>query len=632
LVASAIKAADTTSDGDVFRLSPGNIEGKAKETMHSYTLDKPDNLVDLFEESVSRYGGRRFLGTKDKNGDYEWVTFGEVGRRVDNLRGGLAKLGVDKGDAVGIIANNRLEWVIAAFATYGRLGRFVPMYEAELTQTWRYIIADSEIKVLFVSRRDIYEKIAPFQTDIPTLKHIFVIEDTGEGSMAAVEALGEADPVPSRRPDPDDIAGLIYTSGTTGDPKGVLLSHGNFSSNTLAGLKKYPELLEKEAVTLAILPWAHSYGQTGELYAIIRIGGAMGLAESPTTIAEDILKVRPTWLVAVPRVFNRIYDGLWARVNREGGIKKALFIMAVEAAKRKRELAAEGKTCLVTNLKYTLGDRIVFQKIRDRLGGRLMGAMSGSAAMNPEIARFFFDLGIPIYDCYGMTETSPAVAMNASYSYRIGSVGQAIDKVKIVIDSSVVEEGAQDGEIVVYGPNVMKGYHKKPDQTREVITPDGGMRTGDRGRLDEDGFLYITGRIKEQYKLENGKFVFPAALEEDICLVPWVQQAVVYGENRPYNVCVVVPDFEVLRRWAEEKGLTGPPEAFIERRDIQETIARDITESLKGRYGGYEIPKRFLFLSEPFTLDNGMLTQTMKLKRKVVLTRLMDRIEALYAS
>lgn len=598
--------------------------------MHTFILDKPDNLVDLFEESVTRFSQRELVGVKNPQGVYEWITYGEIGRRVDNLRGGLARLGVGPGDAVGIIANNRPEWIVAAFAAYGLKARYVPMYEAELVQTWSYIIADSGIKVLFVSKKDIYNKIKNFAGEIPTLKHVFVIEDEGDHTMGAVEAMGAASPVPSQKPRPEDIAGLIYTSGTTGDPKGVLLSHGNFTSNTLAGLKKYPELIDKEALTLAILPWAHSYGQTGELYAIIRIGGAMGLAESPATIAEDILKVRPTWLIAVPRVFNRIYDGLWARMNREGGLAKALFVMAVEAAKRKRELAAQGKSCFATKMKYAVGDWLVFQKVRKRLGGRLMGAMSGSAAMNPEIAQFFFDMGIPIYDCYGMTETSPAVTMNASYAYRLGSVGQVVDKVKVVIDSSVVEEGATDGEIVVYGPNVMQGYHNKPEQTREVITPDGGMRTGDRGRLDADGFLYITGRIKEQYKLENGKFVFPAALEEDICLVPWVQQALVYGENRPYNVCLVVPDFEVLRQYAREKGLPDDVETLTARPDIQDMIAQDITKSLTGRYGGYEIPKKYLLLSEPFTLENGMLTQTMKLKRRVVFTRLMDRIEALY--
>ncbi len=597
--------------------------------MESVQLEKPDNLVDLFEESVAKYPDNRLFGTKNPSGVYEWVTFREVGRRVDRLRGGLARLGIGRGDSVGFIANNRVEWAVAAFASYGLGTRFVPMYESELLRTWQYIVRDSGVKVLFVSKPEILEKVKDFPKEIQTLQKIFLIEASGDGSMSGLEELGEAHPVPSLRPSPDEIAGLIYTSGTTGDPKGVLLSHGNFSSNTLAGLKMYPELGEKD-VTLAILPWAHSYGQTGELYAMIRLGGAMGLAESPATVAQDIALVRPTWLISVPRVFNRIYDGLWAKMNEQGGLAKALFVMGVEAAKRKRELAKEGRSDFMTNLKFRIADKIVFQKIREKLGGRLKGSMSGSAAMNVEIAYFFFDIGIPIYDCYGLTETSPAVSMNASTAFRFGSVGKAIDKVRIVIDPSVVEEGAKDGEIVVYGPNVMKGYHNKPEQTREVLTADGGFRTGDRGRLDGDGFLYITGRIKEQFKLENGKFVFPASLEEEICLVPWVQNAVIYGENRPYVVCLVVPDPAVLENYAKKNGLPGEMAALIEREEIRKIIGDEILRALKGKYGGYEIPRKFLFLSENFTLENGTLTQTMKLKRRVVLEKYRERIEPLY--
>jgi len=216
--------------------------------------------------------------------------------------------------------------------------------------------------------------------------------------MRALEQKGAASPVAPLVPHPDDIADLIYTSGTTGNPKGVLLSHGNFTSNSHAGLKMYPELWENEGrntVTLAILPWAHVYGQTGELFAVIRLGGALGLAESPATVVKDIAAVKPTWLVAVPRIFNRIYDGLWTKMNKDGGIAKALFVMGVEAAKKKRELGAQGKADFLTNLKFALADRIVFQKIRDLLGGRLKGSMSGSAAMNPEIAQFFLTLVFP---------------------------------------------------------------------------------------------------------------------------------------------------------------------------------------------------------------------------------------------
>ena len=598
--------------------------------MHKFTLDKPDNLIDWWEESVAKFANRRLFGTKNKNGVYEWVTYKEVGKRINNLRAALALLGVGPNDVVGIIANNRVEWPIACFATWGRLARFVPMYEAELVQIWKYIITDSQIKILFVSKPEIYEKIKDFPKDIPTLKHIFIIETDGENSMAAVEKKGASKSVAAERPNPDDIAELIYTSGTTGNPKGVLLSHGNFTSNSLAGIKMYPELKQHEVITLAILPWAHSYGQTAELFAMINLGGTMGLAESASTIVNDIVQVKPTFLVAVPRVFNRIYDGLWTKMNKEGGLAKTLFVMGVEAARKKRQLAAQGKSDFLTNLKYTLADKIVFKKIRERLGGRLMGSMSGSAAMNPEIAQFFFDIGIPIYDCYGLTETSPAATMNASFDYRLGSVGKAIDKVKIVIDSSVVEEGATDGEVIVYGPNVMKGYHNRPEDTKATMTEDGGFRTGDRGRLDKDGFLYITGRIKEQYKLENGKFCFPVALEEEICLVHFVQQAVIYGLNRPFNICIVVPDAEVLLSYAREKGLPQDMKTLVARQDIINMISENTTNYLKGKFGGYEIPKKFLLLPEPFSVDDGTLTQTLKLKRNVVINKLKDKIDALY--
>ena len=596
---------------------------------HTYKLDKPDNLVEMFEESVKNHAGNRMFGAKDKDGAYQWFTYREIAARVDNLRGGLARLGLKKDEAVGVIANNRIEWVIAAFATYGLGGRFIPMYESELTHIWKYIIKDGAVKAIFVANRDVYEKIKDFPKEIPTLEHIFLIEGEGEDSMAALERAGAASPVASVRPSPDDIAVLIYTSGTTGDPKGVLLTHGNFTSNLLAGIKKYPELSEKD-VTLAILPWAHSYAQTGELYAMIHIGACMGLAESPLTVVKDILAVRPTWLVAVPRIFNRIYEGITSKINEQGGLAKSLFDMGLAAAKRRRELAAQGKSEFMTDLKFKIADKVVFKKIREKLGGRLMGSMTASAMKNQQIALFFYDIGIPVYDCYGLTETSPAVAMNASYAFRWGSVGQAIEKVRIVIDKSLTGPDAPDGEVVVYGPNVMKGYNNKPGETAQVMTPDGGFRTGDLGRLDKDGYLFITGRIKEQYKLENGKFVFPASLEEDICLVNCVQNAMVYGENRAFNVCLVVPEFTVLRRYAQQHGLPIDDESLLKSPEIEKMVAETITSSLKGKYGGYEIPKKFILLAEGFSIENGMLTPTLKLKRRVVMEKYRDKVVALY--
>ncbi len=595
-----------------------------------YQYEKPDNLVDFLEGSVAKYPENPLFGTKNDRGEYEWITYREFGRRVDNLRAGLAQLGVQRGDAVGLIANNRVEWAVCAFATFGLGARWVPMYEAELTQIWKYIVADSGVKILFVSKPAILEKVRSFPQEIGTLERMILIEGTGEGSLAWLEDLGSKKPVPSIKPGPQDVASLIYTSGTTGDPKGVLLTHGNFTSNSLGGQKYYTEFNQHDR-GVSILPWAHSYAQTAELYTFVYLGASLGFMESVQTLAEDMKKVRPTFLIAVPRVFNKIYDGIYARMNREGGIKKKLFLMAVESAKKRRELSEKGRSDLLTNIKYAIGDKLVFSKIREGFGGRLRGVMTASAAMNPDISRFFFDMGIPIYDCYGMTETSPAITMNCPSAYKIGSVGRPIPGVKVVIDKSVVEEGAQDGEIIAYGPNVMKGYHNKPEATAEVMTSDGGIRTGDRGRLDEDGFLFITGRIKEQFKLENGKFVFPASLEEDIRLIPSVENAMIYGENKPYNVCLIVPDFLVLAKYAKDRGIPADPKSIAENPEIQEMIRNEVISSLTGKYGGYEIPKKFLFLHENFTVENGTLTQTMKLKRRVVVSRFKDMIEKLYA-
>ncbi|MCD6487268.1 MAG: AMP-binding protein [Syntrophobacterales bacterium] len=592
--------------------------------------NEPDDLVTFLERSVAKYPDRPLFGTKNSQGEYEWITYAQVGKRVDNLRAGLASLGVGKDDAVGMIANNRTEWAVGAFASYGLGARWVPMYESELLHVWKYIITDSSIKILFVSKLEIYEQLKDFVNEIPILEKIFLIEGKGKNSMAGLEEDGEKNPVPSIKPNPNDIAALIYTSGTTGDPKGVLLSHGNFSSNSHAGRKMYPELMVNTAVSFSILPWAHSYGMTAELYTMIYLGGSIGFMESMETLAADLAKVKPNWLIAVPRVFNKIYAGLWSKMNETGGFPKKLFVMGVQSAKKRRELAEKGESDFITNLKFKIADKIVFKKIRNGLGGRLMGSMTASAMMNPEIAHFFFDVGIPLYDCYGLSETSPAITMNSSVDYKLGTVGKPIEKVRVVIDKSLGDEKLGDGEIVVYGPNVMKGYHNKPEQTREVITVDGGMRTGDRGRLDEDGFLHLTGRIKEQFKLENGKFVFPSSLEEDICLVPYVENAMIYGEGMAYNICLVIPDFLVLEKYAQKNNLPTDPEKLVEMKEIRDLVSGEITSFLQGKYGGYEIPKKFIYLTENFSLENGTLTQTMKVKRRVVFERYQKDIEAQY--
>ncbi len=599
---------------------------------YTFTLDKPDNLVELFEQAVARFADKEWMGTKNRDGQYEWITYGQAAERIDNCRAGLAGLGVGPGDSVGIIDNNSVAWAVAGFATYGLRARFVPMYKVELEKTWKYIVKDSLVKVLFVAGQDIYDKVKNWPSEIESLKKIIRIEGDGPDTMADLEAAGSRSPVKAVRPDPDEIAGLIYTSGTTGDPKGVLLSHGNFSSNVHSIQKVYSNL-DHTVRTLSFLPWAHSYGQTAELNLMIKLGGSTGFAESPQTIVSDIAVVKPNFLVAVPRVFNRIYDGLNARMKERGGIAKLLFDMGVAAGQKRRTLARKGKTSAVANLKYSIADKIVFAKIREQFGGRLAQSASSSAALNPGIAEFFFDIGIAIYEAWGMTEISPAGACNGPGAYKIGSCGRAIDKVIFEIDKSVVDDpNGREGELIVYGPNVMKGYHNKPEETRATMTEDGGLRTGDRAYIDEDGYLYITGRIKEQFKLENGKFVYPAAMQEEITVVPCVEQVMIYGLNRPFTIAIVVPDFAVMSRIAAERGLSTEPAQIVSDPSLKEYMQNEITSHLKGKFGSYEIPRRFLFLAEGFTLQNGLLTQTFKLKRQEVIKRYQDQVEALYAA
>jgi long-chain acyl-CoA synthetase len=595
-----------------------------------YQLVKPDNIVEILEKSVSKYSQRPFLGTKNKTSQqYEWITFADFGKRVDNVRSSLSQLGVQKDDAVGIICNNSTDWAVCFFATSGLNARFVPMYEAELTQVWKYIINDAQIKVLFISKKEIYAKLKDVISSIPTLKKVIVMEGDGPDTMADLEKKGAAKKVKSIYPDSSSICILIYTSGTTGDPKGVLLSQANITSNAHAAMACFPEMNENDR-GLSILPWAHVFG-LAELIIYCFLGGSIGFAESATTIAADLALVKPTMLTAVPRVFNKVYDGLWTKMNEEGGLPKALFVMGVESAKKKRELAAQGKSSFMTNLKFKIADAIVFKKVREKLGGRLKGSMTGSAMMNPEISHFFWDMGIPLYDAYGLTETSPGATMNRPTKYKIGSIGPAMGLGKIVIDKSVTGPDANDGEIIIYGPNVMQGYHNKPEATKAVMTPDGGFRTGDRGRLDEEGFLFITGRLKEQYKLENGKYVFPVGIEEDIKLNHYIENAMIYGEGREFNVALIIPDFVALDKWAEKNNLPKDHEQLIKRDEVKSFLTNEISNALKGKYGAYEIPRKFIFLSETFTLDNGMLTQTMKLKRRVVLEKYKAQIDASYA-
>jgi len=594
-----------------------------------YQYQHPDNLVALCEDAVKKFSGNNLFGTKNSAGKYEWVTYKEFGERVESLRAGMSGIGIGKGDMVGSLIRNSVEWAQIAFATYGLGAHYVPLYENESPATIKYIINDCKIKVLFIADQKLADSINEVFSETPSLSHIYIIHGEGSHSIEELERQGKSNPVQAIHPDPHDMAGIIYTSGTTGDPKGVMLSHGNFTACAMSGYHIFPEL-DEMSVSLSILPWAHSYGQSAELYNWFLFGGSIAFAGSVDTIAEDIINVKPSFLIAVPRIFNKIYDGLHLKMMEDGGIVEKLFNRSKKVARKKRRLTEKGKQSAIINLKYKFYDKIVFSKIREKLGGNLQGSLTASATMNSEIAQFFFDIGVPVYDCYGLTETAPAVTMNCTAACRLGTVGKTVENVKVVIDKSVVEEGAEDGEIIIYGPNVMMGYFNKPEETAKVIMPDGGFRSGDRGRIDEDGYLIITGRIKEQYKLLNGKYVFPAVIEEDIKLLPYIKNAMIYGDGKSYNICIAVPDTDLLKRYAKEFSLMTSTEELLKNPTVQAFMSHEIKIHLEKKFKHYEIPKKFYYIIDDFTLENGFLTQTLKLKRRAVISKYQHIIDELY--
>ncbi len=589
---------------------------------------KFESLVQVFNSSVDKYADRPLFGSK-KDGEWQWMRYGEFGDNVRRMRTGLANLGVQARDRVAIISNNSPAWATAAYAGYGLGASCVPMYESQNDKDWKYILRDCGAKVLFVANQEIAKRIRALRSELPDLKELVLISgQPGPGEHAFAQLL-ESQPSDLVDPGKDAIAGFVYTSGTTGNPKGVKLSHQNIAYNVSAIHEVFP--MEPDDRSLCFLPWAHVFGQTVELHGLFSMGASMGMAEAVDKIVANLAEVKPTLLFSVPRIFNRIYDGLNQRMAEEGGLKKKLFEEALDAAQKRKALAEKGKSEGWLDLKFKTLDKIVFSKVRERFGGQLKYAFSGGAAISKEVAEFIDNLGIKVYEGYGLSETSPIATMNYPGARKIGSVGKAIPGVSIEIDIAATDD-PNEGEVLIFGHNIMQGYHGLDEANAEVlIEKEGkrGFRSGDMGRLDDEGFLYITGRVKEQYKLLNGKYVVPTPLEEQLKLSPYITNAFVYGMNREFNVAVIVPDFNVAQAWAEEKGEDPSPEALSESPAFREVVEAEVRKYSAG-FKGYEKVKNFHIAIEDFTTENDMLTPTLKLKRRVVNEKYADQINALY--
>ncbi len=526
-----------------------------------------------------------------------------------------------------VISNNRVEWAVVAYACMGLGAALVPMYEAQHPKEWAFIANDCGAVLVVTATKEIYEKAKELLEKAPSVKNLvcLALPKSDPASFEAILEAGAKAPVAALHPESKETACLIYTSGTTGNPKGVILTHANFISNVNAVQECFP--LTGDDRSLSFLPWAHSFGHTCELHCLLSRGASMAICEAVDKLISNLAEVRPTVLMSVPRIFNKIYDGVNKQMADKPALVQKLFRAGLAAStkqKRGRQLSLLEKATL------EVADRVVFGKIRDKFGGRLNYAFSGGSALSKDVAEFIDALGITVYEGYGLTETSPIATANRPGAHRIGSVGQPIPGVKIVIDKSKAEDGKQ-GEIMVYGPNVMAGYHNRDQENKEVFTDDGGFRTGDLGYVDDDGFLYITGRIKEQYKLENGKYVAPAPLEEQIKLSPFIVNAMVYGDNRLFNVALIVPDLDAVKKWAKEQGIAADSDdKLLENGRVKEMIQAEVDKA-SATFKGFERIKKVTLTAEDFTAQNGMLTPSLKVKRREVWKKHGPQIEALYA-
>ncbi|MBS1255867.1 MAG: Long-chain-fatty-acid--CoA ligase FadD15 [Deltaproteobacteria bacterium] len=586
-----------------------------------------NNLIEMLDNSRKLYADRPLFGTK-REGIYEWTTYEQFAEKVDNFRGGLASLGVSSGDKVAVISKNTEEWAVSAYATYGLCGQHIPMYETQMAKEWEYIARDCGAKVLLVANTTVLEQTRDFPERIDSLDHVVLLSGNSSDEIKTYSDLletGRDNPAEVQQPASESPMGMIYTSGTTGEPKGVILSHKNVIFECQAVL---PLLgMTENDRTLAFLPWAHVFGQVAEVHGLISSGGSAGLVEDVNTLIDELGVVKPSMFFAVPRVYNRIYERLIGQMQEKPGFIRSLFYAGLKQAKREREGETLG---FMDNLTLTLARKIIFKKVLNRFGGNLRIAVSGASALSPDVAEFVNDLGISLYEGYGLSENTAALTVNYPGARRFGSVGKPLPGVRIEIDNSVQGSKEEDGEVLAYGENIMLGYHNLPEKTRETIIEDGGLRTGDLGHLDSEGYLYITGRVKEQYKLDIGEYVAPAPLEESLKLSAYIDQVMLYGFNRPNNVALIVAAMPAVEQFAQSNGISGSGESLLKETRIQELFREQL--KIYGKdFKSFEHPENFALLAEEWSIDNGLLTPTLKLKREVVEKQFKSQIESLYS-
>lgn len=590
-----------------------------------------ETLRDLFEHVVSSQKGRKQLLRAKRKGRWLSLSTEEFADRVRNLAGGLMARGVRPGDTVALYSENRPEWHILDFACHLSGAVLVPLYPNLIADQIAYIVEDSGARWLFVSTAAMLETASEAVTQVGHGVELVLFDEdaAGGGALAAsvLEEEGRAwrrerrkEEDPFHRPGKDDLASLIYTSGTTGDPKGVMLTHYNFMFDQLSALSGFD--IGPKDVVMSFLPLSHVFERTVD-YALFSRGAQICYVESIERVPTRLLEVRPTVMVSVPRLFERSYIKIISKLRQEEGFKRKLIDWALGTARRYKELEWAGRRpSAALRAQYALAKKRVFSKILERLGGRLRFAVSGGAPLSREVAEFFDMIGLTICQGYGLTESSPVISVNNLAENRIGSVGKPIPGVEVRI--------AEDGEILTRGPHVMKGYFNQPEATAEAIDEEGWLHTGDVGYLDADGFLFITDRKKDIIVTSGGKNIAPQPIEGRLQATPYIAQAVVVGDNLPYLTALIVPNFENLAAHFADRGETGlDPEEMAAREETRQLIDEAI-RAINAELAQHEKIRRFTILPREFSMAEGEITPTLKVRRRVVSERYKDLIDAMY--
>ena len=593
---------------------------------------KPSMAVMFFDRVAKNPGNEAFRYPVGES--WKSVTWKEAGERVTNLAAGLLSLGIQPEQRVGIASGTRYEWILADLAIMASGGATTTVYPSTNAEDTAYILSDSECQVVFVEDDAQLAKLNERRSEIPTVGKVITIDGEGDGdwliTLDTLADLGEkylvehagAVEAAVAAIKPDQLATLIYTSGTTGRPKGVRLRHKSwvYEGEAIA----VQDILHEDDLQFLWLPMAHSFGKV-LLSAQLACGFATAIDGRVDKIVDNLGVVKPTFMGAAPRIFEKAHGRIVTMQASEGGVKEKLFNQAFKVGLEVDRLKRQGKTPgLLLNLQHGLFDKLVFSKVRDRFGGRVRFFISGAAALNKDIAEWFHAAGIVILEGYGLTECSAGGFVNHPDDYKFGTVGPALP-------GSEVKLGEGD-EILIRGPHVMDGYHNLPEETAKTLDPEGWLHTGDKGSLDADGFLTITGRIKELFKTSGGKYIAPPAIEASFkAICPYASQFMVFGEDRNYCVALVTLDPDAMAGWAEENGMSGKSYADIVTSDAVKAMVTDYVNQLNEKLNRWETIKKWELLDHDLTVESGELTPSMKVKRAVVQGNNQDKIDALYA-